>query len=132
MERTLAIIKPDAVEAKVAGRILTRIEQEGFRIADLRLLRMTREQAEGFYAVHRARPFFRDLTSFMSSGPCMVMVLEADDVIERWRALIGPTDPGQAPPGTLREQFGTNVERNALHGSDGAETARTEIDYFFF
>jgi nucleoside-diphosphate kinase len=131
MERTFAIIKPDAVEARAAGRILARIEQEGFRIVALRLENLTRREAEGFYAVHRERPFFNDLTKFMSSGPCIVMVLEAEQAIVRWRETMGVTDPAKAADGTLRKQFGTNIERNATHGSDAPETAAEEIAYFF-
>jgi len=131
MERTFAIIKPDAVEKNVIGPILGRIEQEGFRIVGLRMVRLTREEAEGFYAVHRERPFFGDLTAFMSSGPAVVMVLEADNAIRRWREVMGATDSAKADEGTLRRQFGTNIERNATHGSDAPETAATEIAYFF-
>lgn len=130
-ERTLAIIKPDAVANRSAGRILSRIEEEGFRVVALRLVRLTREEAEGFYAVHRARPFFSDLTSFISSGPCIVLVLEAPGAISRWREVMGATDPAKAAPETLRKQVGTNIERNATHGSDARETAATEIAYFF-
>ena len=131
MERTFAIIKPDAVEAKAAGRILARIEEEGFRIVGLRMENLTVKEAEGFYAVHRERPFFNDLTAFMSSGPCVVMVLEADNAIKRWRDTMGVTDPAKADAGSLRKQFGTNIERNATHGSDAPETAAEEIAYFF-
>lgn len=131
MERTFAIIKPDAVEAKAAGRILARIEEEGFRIVGLRMENLTVEEAEGFYAVHRERPFFNDLTAFMSSGPCVVMVLEAEGAIKRWRDTMGATDSTKADDGTLRKQFGTDIERNATHGSDAPETAAEEIAYFF-
>ncbi len=131
MERTLAIIKPDAVEQRHAGRILARIEEEGFRLVALRMAHLTRSDAEGFYAVHRERPFFGDLTAFMSSGPCILLVLEAQDAISRWREIMGATDPAQAAAGTLRKQFATNIERNACHGSDAAETAATEIAYYF-
>jgi nucleoside-diphosphate kinase len=131
MERTLAIIKPDAVERRTAGRILARIEEEGFRIVGLRLTRLTVAEAEGFYAVHRARPFFADLTAFMSCGPCIVLALEREGAIAHWRATMGATDPAKAAPGTLRAQFGTNVERNATHGSDAPETASAEIAWFF-
>ena len=131
MERTLAIIKPDAVERKCAGRIVSRIEEEGFRIVSMRTERLTREQSEGFYAVHRERPFFNDLTAFMSSGPCIVLVLEADRAISRWRDVMGATNPAEAAEGTIRNQFATNIERNACHGSDAAETAAMEIAYFF-
>ncbi len=131
MERTLAIIKPDAVEQRHAGRILARIEEEGFRLVALRMAHLTRRDAEGFYAVHRERPFFDDLTAFMSSGPCIVLVLEAENAISRWREIMGATDPAKAGEGTLRKQFATNIERNACHGSDAAETAATEIAYYF-
>ena len=131
MERTLAIIKPDAVERRHAGRILARIEEEGFRLVALRMAHLARRDVQGFYAVHRERPFFDDLTAFMSSGPCILLVLEAQDAISRWREIMGATDPAQAKEGTLREQFATNIERNACHGSDAAETAATEIAYFF-
>jgi nucleoside-diphosphate kinase len=130
-ERTLAILKPDAVEGRHVGDILGRIEQEGFRIVALRLVRMSRRDAEGFYAVHRERPFFADLTAFMSSGPSVVVVLEAPGAVARWRAAMGATDPARAAEGTLRRAFATNVERNAVHGSDAAETAAAEIAYFF-
>jgi nucleoside-diphosphate kinase len=131
MERTLAIIKPDAVAKGVTGQILSRIEAEGFRVDALRMVRLTRAEAEGFYAVHRERPFFNDLTAFMSSGPAVVMVLAAENAIKRWRDVMGVTDPGKADEGTLRKQFGSNIEKNATHGSDAQETAATEIAYFF-
>ncbi len=131
MERTLAIIKPDAVERRCAGRILARIEEEGFRVVAARMQYLTRSDAEGFYAVHRERPFFGALTTFMSSGPCIALVLEADNAISRWRETMGATDPAQAAEGTLRKLFATNIERNACHGSDAPETAAVEIAYFF-
>ncbi|HNV04232.1 MAG TPA: nucleoside-diphosphate kinase [Vicinamibacterales bacterium] len=131
MERTLAIVKPDAVEKRLVGSIIQRIEQAGFRIVGLRLRSLTRAEAEGFYAVHRARPFFGSLASFMSSGPIVVMVLEAEGAIARWRDLMGATDPAKAPAGSIRAEFGTNIERNATHGSDAPETAAFEIGYFF-
>ena len=131
MERTLAIIKPDAVEKQAIGPIVGRIQEEGFRIRGLRLVHLTREEAEGFYDVHRERPFFGDLVGFMSSGPCVVMALEAEGAIDRWREVIGATDSTQAAAGTIRNLFGTDIERNAVHGSDAVETARTEIGYFF-
>jgi nucleoside-diphosphate kinase len=130
-ERTLAIIKPDAVERRLAGRILQRIEEAGFSIRALRRLHLTRVQAEGFYAVHRARPFFASLTEFMSSGPCVVVVLEAPDGIKKWRTLMGATDPAKADAGTLRKEFAESIERNATHGSDAPDTAAYEIGYFF-
>jgi len=131
MERTLAIIKPDAVERKLAGQIIQRIEEAGFRVAAMRLVTLSKAEAEGFYAVHRERPFFPHLTAFMSSGPVVVMVLEADGAIKRWRDLMGATDPAKAAPGTLRAAFGSGIERNATHGSDAPETAAFEIGYFF-
>ena len=131
MERTFAIIKPDAVKARHAGQILQRIEDAGFRILALRLQHLTKTEAEGFYAVHRARPFFGSLTDFMSSGPCIVMCLEAPDAIKKWRTLMGATDPAKADAGTLRKQFGASIEFNATHGSDAPETAAFEIGYFF-
>jgi nucleoside-diphosphate kinase len=131
MERTLAIIKPDGVERKLSGPVLQRIEEEGFRIVALRQVRLTRRQAEGFYAVHRGRPFFGGLTAFMSSGPAVVMVLEADDAIARWRKVMGATNPSQAAEGTLRRRFATDIERNVVHGSDAPATAEAEIAFFF-
>ena len=130
-ERTLAIIKPDAVERGVAGRIIQRIEAEGFQIRAIRLVRLSRAEAEGFYAVHRERPFFGSLTAFMSSGPAIVMVLEAADAIRKWRTLMGATDPAKADAGTLRREFAQSIEQNATHGSDAPDTAASEIGYFF-
>ena len=130
-ERTFAIIKPDAVKARHAGKILARIEDAGFTIRGMRLIHMTRKEAEGFYAVHHARPFFVSLTEFMSSGPCIVMALEAPDAIKKWRTLMGATDPGKADAGTLRKEFGSSIEYNATHGSDAPETAAFELGYFF-
>jgi len=130
-ERTFAIIKPDAVRARHAGRILARIEEAGFAIKGLRLTHLTRAEAEGFYAVHRARPFFGSLTEFMSSGPCIVMALEAPDAVKKWRTLMGATDPAKADSGTLRKEFGASIEHNATHGSDAADTAAFELGYFF-
>jgi len=131
MQRTLAIIKPDAVERRLAGTILQRIEEAGFQIRAMRLVRLSRREAEGFYAVHRERPFFRGLTEFMSSGPAVVLALEAPDAIRRWRDLMGATDPAKAAEGTLRREFGSSIERNATHGSDAPETAAFELAYFF-
>ena len=131
MQRTLAIVKPDAVGKGLVGRILGRIEEEGFRIVALRMVRLSTGEAEGFYAVHRERPFFADLTAFMSSGPAVVLVLEAENAITRWREVMGATDPAQAAAGTIREQCGANIQNNAVHGSDAPETAATEIGYFF-
>jgi nucleoside-diphosphate kinase len=130
-ERTFAIIKPDAVRARTAGKILARIEEAGFTVRAMRLTHLTRAEAEGFYAVHRARPFFASLTEFMSSGPCVVMALEAPDAIKKWRTLMGATDPAKADAGTLRKDFGASIENNATHGSDAPETAAFELGYFF-
>jgi nucleoside-diphosphate kinase len=130
-ERTLAIIKPDAVESGVVGRILDRIEREGFGIRAIRQLRLSKQQAQGFYAVHRERPFFDALTIFMSSGPAVVLALDAPGAIGKWRGVMGHTDPAKAEPGTLRREFGTSIEHNATHGSDGPDTARFEVGYFF-
>jgi nucleoside-diphosphate kinase len=131
MERTLAIIKPDAVERRLAGRILQRIEEAGFQIRAMRLVRLSTAEAEGFYAVHRERPFFKSLTNFMSSGPAVVLALEAPDAIRKWRTLMGATDPAKADSGTIRKEFGASIERNATHGSDAPETAAFEVGYFF-
>jgi nucleoside-diphosphate kinase len=131
MERTFAIIKPDAVERRLAGKILSRIEESGFIVRAMRLHHLTKKEAEGFYAVHRERPFFGGLTDFMSSGPCVLMALEAPDAIRKWRTLMGATDPAKADAGTLRKEFGSSIERNATHGSDAAETAAFELGYFF-
>jgi len=130
-QRTLAIIKPDAVQRRLAGKILQRIEESGFSIRALRRVHLSRQQAEGFYDVHRARPFFASLTEFMSSGPCVVLVIEAEDAITKWRTLMGATDPAKADPGTVRKEFAESIERNATHGSDAPETAAYEIGYFF-
>ena len=130
-ERTLAIIKPDAVRARVAGQIIQRIESEGFQIRAMRLVSLSKREAEGFYAVHRERPFFSSLTTFMSSGPAIVLALEAPDAIKKWRTLMGATDPAKADAGTLRKQFGSSIENNATHGSDAPETAAFELGYFF-
>jgi nucleoside-diphosphate kinase len=131
MQMTFAIIKPDAVRARVAGQIIQRIEDEGFQIRAMRLVNLTKREAEGFYAVHRERPFFPSLTTFMSSGPAVVLALEAPDAIKKWRTLMGATDPGKADTGTLRKQFGSSIENNATHGSDAPETAAFELAYFF-
>ena len=130
-ERTLAIIKPDAVERGLAGRIIARTEAAGFQIRAMRRVHLSQREAEGFYDVHRARPFFGSLTAFMSSGPAVVMVLEAADAIKKWRTLMGATDPAKADAGTLRKEFAQSIERNATHGSDAADTAAYEIGYFF-
>jgi nucleoside-diphosphate kinase len=131
MERTFAIIKPDAVAAKHTGRILQRIEEAGFTIRAMRRTHLTQKEAEGFYAVHKQRPFFASLTTFMSSGPCVVMALEEPDAIKKWRTLMGATDPAKADPHTLRKDFGQSIENNATHGSDAPDTAAFELGYFF-
>jgi len=130
-ELTFAIIKPDAMRARTAGRILARIEEAGFTFRAMRLTHLSKREAEGFYAVHRQRPFFASLTEFMSSGPCIVLALEAPDAIRKWRALMGATDPAKAEAGTLRRDFGASIEYNATHGSDAPETAAFELGYFF-
>ena len=130
-ERTFAIIKPDAVRAGHAGRVLARIEDAGFTIRAMRLQHLTTPEAEGFYAVHRERPFFGELTEFMSSGPCVLLALEAPDAIAKWRTLMGATDPAKADDGTLRKEFGTSSGNNATHGSDAPDTAAFELGYFF-
>ena len=131
MERTFAIIKPDAVAAGYSGAILSAVQDAGFLLSGMRLVRLTKVEAEGFYAVHRERPFFDSLTNFMSSGPAIVMALDAPDAILKWRALMGATDPAQAAEGTLRKRFGSSIEHNATHGSDAPETAAFELGYFF-
>lgn len=131
MEHTLSIIKPDAVGRHLVGEIIRRLEQEKFRIVAMKMLRLSLPQAEGFYTVHRRRPFFPSLTKFMTENRIVVMVLEADDAIGRLREVMGATDPAQAAPGTIRQMYGSSIERNAIHGSDGPETARFEIGYFF-
>ena len=131
MQRTFAIIKPDAVELRFAGQILARIEEAGFLVRGMRLHHLTKHEAEGFYAVHRERPFFGELTDFMSSGPCVLLALEAPDAISTWRALMGATDPAKAADGTLRKEFGRSIGRNATHGSDAKDTAAFELGYFF-
>ncbi len=131
MERTLSIIKPDGVRKGIIGEVTRRFGKEGIRIVAMRMFRLTRKEAEGFYAVHRERPFFGSLTEFMSSGPVIVLVLEGEDVISRNRMLMGATDPKKADKGTIRADFAQNVEQNIVHGSDAPETAETEIRYFF-
>ena len=130
-ERTLAIIKPDAVKKNAIGDIMARYEKAGLRPVAIQMMRLSKEKAEGFYAVHKARPFFESLTKFMASGPVVVLVLEGKDAITRHRDLMGATDPAKAAPGTIRAAHGTNIEYNAVHGSDSPETARFEIGYFF-
>jgi nucleoside-diphosphate kinase len=131
MERTFAIIKPDAVGRQVAGQIIDRVERAGFRIRAMRMAHLTKKEAEGFYAVHREKPFFGGLTDFMSSGPVVLLVLEAPDAIRTWRDLMGATDPAKAAEGSLRKLYGTSIGSNATHGSDAPETAAYEIGYFF-
>jgi len=131
MERTFAIIKPDAFAAGHAGQILARIYAEGFKVVGLKKLYLSKVEAEGFYAVHSARPFFGELTDFMSSGPCVVMALEAENAIRKWRDLMGATNPAEASEGTLRKEFGVSIGENATHGSDAPETAAFELGYFF-
>jgi len=131
MERTFAIIKPNAFADGNAGKILSRIYDEGFKVVGLKKLYMSKVEAEGFYYVHKERPFFGELTDFMCSGPCIVMVLEADQAIQKWRDLMGATNPADAAEGTLRRQFGASLGENATHGSDAPETAAFEIGYFF-
>lgn len=130
-ERTLSIVKPDAVKKNAIGQILARFEAAGLRIVAARMMRLSRAEAEGFYAVHRERPFFRDLVEFMTSGPVLVQVLEGENAIARNRDLMGATDPKKAAPGTIRADFATSIDANAVHGSDAAETAQVEIAYFF-
>ena len=128
---TFGIIKPDAVRAGKVGQIIQRITDDGFKLRAMKLLHMTLEEAEGFYAVHRERPFFPELTRFMSGGPCVVLALEKDDAVRSWRDLMGATDPAKADEGTLRRAFGASVGENATHGSDSEENAAIEISYFF-
>ena len=131
MSLTLAIIKPDVVQRRLAGQILHRIEAAGFTVRAMKMVRLSRAEAEGFYAVHRQRAFFSSLTAFMASGPAIVLALEAPDAVAAWRALMGATDPAKAEAGTLRKEFGVSIEHNATHGSDAAETADFELHYFF-
>lgn len=131
VERTLAIVKPDATRRNLTGAIVDRIEKAGLRITAMKRLRLTREQAEAFYAVHRERPFFDSLCTFMTSGPVVVMVLEGEDAIRRWRDLMGATDPARAAPGTIRADFAESIEANSVHGSDSPETAAREVPFFF-
>jgi nucleoside-diphosphate kinase len=131
VERTLSIIKPDAVAKNVIGEIYARFEKAGLHIVAARMLHLSREQAEGFYAVHRERPFFKDLVDFMMSGPVMVQVLEGENAVARNREIMGATNPKEAAPGTIRADFASSIDENAVHGSDAAETARNEIEFFF-
>lgn len=131
VERTLAILKPDSVRKELVGEILRRIQDAGFQLRALKMIRMTKAEAEGFYAVHEDKPFFDDLTDFMSSGPCIPVVLEKEDAIDDFRALIGATDPDEATDGTIRNDFADSIEQNAVHGSDSPENGRKETAYFF-
>ena len=131
IERTLSVIKPDGVERGYIGRIISRFETAGLKPVAMRLIHLSQAEAEGFYAVHRERPFFRSLVKYMTSGPAVVMVLEGENAIARNREVMGATDPKKAAAGTIRREFGTDIEKNTVHGSDGAETAATEIAYFF-
>jgi nucleoside-diphosphate kinase len=131
MQRTFTILKPDSVAAGDAGAIISRLEKEGFRIVAMKRVHLTEKQAQGFYFVHKERPFFGSLVKFMSEGPIIPMVLEAENAIEKLRKVMGATDPAKADAGTIRKEFATNIERNAIHGSDGPETAAFEISYFF-
>ncbi len=130
-ERTLAIIKPDAVKQRSIGAILQRYEEEGFRIVEMKLVRLTKADAEAFYAVHKARPFFQSLVTFMISGPVVVVLLEGEQAVERHRTLMGATDPAKAAEGTLRKRYGRSIEENTVHGSDSGATAKDEIAFFF-
>ena len=131
MERTLSIVKPDGVGENLVGEVLRRFEKNGIRIVALKMIHLSKKQAEGFYQVHRERPFFESLTDFMSSGPCVVMVLEGDGAISRVRAIMGATNPEDAEPGTIRKDFASGIEKNIVHGSDSPESAAYEIGYFF-
>jgi len=131
VEKTLAIIKPDAIKKKLIGKITQRIEEEGFKISGLRMLHLTKEEAKGFYIIHKDKQFYESLTDFMSSGEIVIMVLEREDAISCWRRVMGVTDPALAEPGTLRQMFGFSIERNAVHGSDSPATAEWEINYFY-
>ena len=131
MQRTLSIIKPDGVEKNIIGKIYSRFEKAGLKIVEAKMLHLSREQAEGFYAVHKERPFFNDLVDYMTSGPVMVQVLEGEDAINLNRKLMGATNPEDAEEGTIRKDFAESIERNAVHGSDGPDTAAVEIEYFF-
>jgi nucleoside-diphosphate kinase len=131
LERTLSIVKPDGVEKNMIGEVYRRFEQAGLRILAARMMHLTRSQAEGFYAVHRARPFFNDLCAYMTSGPVIVQVLEGDDAVARHREIMGATDPKKAAPGTIRADLAASIEENVVHGSDSADNAAREIGYFF-
>jgi nucleoside-diphosphate kinase len=130
-QRTLAILKPDTVTRRNCGAVITRLEQEGFEFRGARVLRLSKDQAEAFYVVHKDKPFYRPLVEFMTSGPVWALAVEREDAIEYLRKVMGATDSIKAAPGTIRQQFGTNIERNAIHGSDSPENARTELSFFF-
>jgi nucleoside-diphosphate kinase len=131
MERTLAIIKPDGVSRRLSGEVIRRLESRGFKIVAMKMIHLTKKQAEGFYKVHKGKPFFESLTDFMSSGPAVVMILEAENVISRYRELMGATNYKEAAEGTIRKEFATDIEKNVVHGSDAPETAAFEMAYFF-
>ncbi|HVR61754.1 MAG TPA: nucleoside-diphosphate kinase [Polyangia bacterium] len=131
VERTFGIVKPDAVAKNAIGGVIEMIEKAGLKVVALRHTRLSQAQAEGFYAVHKARPFFKDLVAFMTSGPCVVMGLEGENAVARYREVMGPTDSKKAPAGTIRQKYGTDIEKNAVHGSDGPDTAKVELGYFF-
>lgn len=131
LERTFGIVKPDAVAQGAIGGVVDMIEKTGLKVIGLRLLRLGAVEAESFYAVHKARPFFKDLVAFMTSGPCVVMAIEGENAIARYREVMGPTDSKKSPAGTIRQKYGTDIEKNAVHGSDGPDTARAEIGFFF-
>ena len=131
IQRTLAIIKPDAVAKGVVGHIVSRIEQAGLKILGAKMIHMSREEAAGFYIVHKERPFYASVCQFMTQGPCIPMVVEGENAIQRWRDLMGATDPAKAAPGTIRKEFASSIEANAVHGSDSPESAAFEIPYFF-
>jgi nucleoside-diphosphate kinase len=131
IERTLSIIKPDGVSRNLIGAVVTRLEQEGLKIVAMKMIRMSKEEAKGFYKVHEGKPFYESVTDFMSSGPCVVMILEGDDGIQRYRKLMGATNYKEAEEGTIRRNFATDIEKNVVHGSDSVENADYEINYFF-
>lgn len=131
MERTLSIIKPDGVSRGLTGPVVSRLEEKGLKIVAMKMIRMTKEQAKGFYNVHEGKPFFESVTDFMSSGPCVVMILEGENAIDQYRQLMGATDHKKAAPGTIRKEFATDIEKNVVHGSDSAKTAEYETNYFF-
>lgn len=131
VQKTLAIIKPDAIKKRIIGKITQRIEEEGFHISGLRMLHLSKEEAKGFYIVHKDKSFYESLTDFMSSGEIVIMILEREEAINHWRKVMGATDPALADPGTLRRAYGFSIERNSVHGSDSPETAGWEIDYFY-